>query len=118
VYFESVKTIDAIPDDPLFPPTRQPISGCDIEKVVLPCAFPDEMPSVLRIDANRPFAMVVHRTKYSSVFFLKRALAIRDVVFVAASSRRHEPDPVNGSIRRIAESIHLPMPVRTRHFER
>lgn len=105
VDLEVVEPVDSVSDDLLVAPTHHP-EGCGaVEEVVLARAFPNEMPGVLAIHANRAAPVAVGRLKLSREFLLDVALTIRNGIGILAGSRGHEADAEYAAIRRIAESF-------------
>jgi len=84
---------------------------------VLPGSLPDEMPAVLGIDADRTAAMPARGLKSTCRNAAPAPLSIFDRVPVIARRRRHESDPENGPIIRVAESLHLQLVASVRCFE-
>src|SRR5215471_16461259 len=52
-----VEALDAVVDYPIFAPTHQPKRRCPVKEIMFPCAFPNEMPRVFRINSNRTATM-------------------------------------------------------------
>src|SRR5208282_4879197 len=90
-------------------PADEPVGRGTVEEVVLAGALPDEMPRILRVDAQDTAAMCFDGQKLAGGRSGEVVLLVSDRVLVAASDRRHEADAESASVGGVAEALDVPV---------
>ena len=109
VDLEAVKTVDGVLNHAIVAPADQPIRSGAVEEEVLAGALPDEVPGILRIDAEQPAAVRFCSRECAARRFLEASLLVGERVLVVACDRRHEADPEGGAVRGITEAFDIPV---------
>ena len=104
-------------NDVIVAPADEPVGGSAVEEVVLAGALPDEMPRILRIDAENATAMRFDGLEFAGGGLSKASLLVSDGVLVAAGDGGHEADAENAAIGGIAEAFDVPMVGPVGRFE-
>ena len=107
VDLQAVQTFDAVVDVPIVTPPHEPEGGGPVEKVVFSRPLPNEMPRVLRVDADGAAAVTVRRAECSRVRFLKTALPVHQGISVVPGGGGHEADAEDAAIGGITEAAHF-----------
>jgi len=115
---QPVQPLQAVVDDPVVLPSHQPVRGGAVEEVVLARALPDEVPRILRIDADGAATVAVVGMKRAREVFLENALPVPHGIAIVARLGRHEADAVYAAVLGVAEAFHLPLVAPVRSFER
>src|SRR5213075_2166115 len=82
-----------------------PERGRAVEEVMLAGPFPNEVPGIRRIDANRPISLTGRCLESARMFCLGGALPIGCGVGVVSGRRRHKPNAKHAAVRGIAETF-------------
>ena len=109
VDLEPVKTVDGVLNHAIIAPAHQPVRSGAVEEEVLPGALPDEVPGILRVDAEQPAAVRFCSRECAARRFLKASLLVGERVLVVACDRRHEADPEGGAVGGITEAFDVPV---------
>ena len=108
VDFQPMEPFDRGPDHGVVAPADQPVSGGPVEEIMFTGPFPDKVPTVLRIDADRAAAAATPHMKRAGRSPFRPSLPVLDRVCVVTGGWGHESNPVHAAIFRIAETFHLP----------
>src|ERR1041384_3976842 len=104
-----MQPVDRGLDDAIVGPAHQPVGGRAVEEVMLAGPFPDEVPAMLRVDADRSATPARYDAKCAACGFLPPSLPIFNRIGVVARAARHESDPEHTAVVCIAESVDLPV---------
>ena len=115
---QPVQPFQAGADHPLVAPAHQPEGRRAIEEVMLPGAFPDEVPGIAGVHADRPAPPAGGGVKRPSVVFLGALPGVPDRVGVVARLRWHKADLEERAVGGVAKAVHIHALARAGQAER
>src|SRR5207248_1970934 len=93
-----------IVDNSVLTPAHQPKRGRAINEAVFLCAFPNEMPGIVGINAHGAATAAGGNPELAPLHPFEGALAVSYRVSIVAFGSRHEPDAEQAAVARITKT--------------